>query len=157
QIGRGWSGQMVHDGFSSYDRFRQATHQQCLGHVLRRLREMLGQASRGAVRYPRQLIQLFTEAIHLRNRHLQGEVSAEQLSAARAGLEERLRRLSRPRTKVAAYRRLAKHLRRHQGEWFAFLSHPELEPTNWEAEQAIRPAVVNRKVWGGNRSWAGAH
>jgi hypothetical protein len=24
------------------------------------------------------------------------------------------------------------------------------------AEQAIRPAVVNRKVWGGNRTWLGA-
>ena len=23
-------------------------------------------------------------------------------------------------------------------------------------EQAIRPAVVNRKVWGGNRTWIGA-
>jgi transposase len=32
-----------------------------------------------------------------------------------------------------------------------------MEPTNWEGEQAIRPAVVNRKVWGGNRTWAGAH
>ena len=32
-----------------------------------------------------------------------------------------------------------------------------MEPTNWEAEQAIRPAVVNRKVWGGNRTWVGAH
>jgi transposase len=30
------------------------------------------------------------------------------------------------------------------------------EPTNWEGEQAIRPAVVNRKVWGGNRTWPGA-
>ena len=29
-------------------------------------------------------------------------------------------------------------------------------PTNWQAEQAIRPAVVNRKVWGGNRTEAGA-
>jgi transposase len=35
-IGIGWTGKMVHDGFSSYDRFAQATHQQCLGHVLRR-------------------------------------------------------------------------------------------------------------------------
>jgi transposase len=31
------------------------------------------------------------------------------------------------------------------------------EPTNWKAEQAIRPAVVNRKVWGGNRTAAGAN
>lgn len=31
-----------------------------------------------------------------------------------------------------------------------------MEPTKWEAEQAIRPVVVNRKVGGGNRTWAGA-
>jgi transposase len=44
----------------------------------------------------------------------------------------------------------------HRDEWFTVLSHPEVEPTNWEAEPAIRPAVVNRKVWGGNRTWVGA-
>jgi transposase len=31
-----------------------------------------------------------------------------------------------------------------------------LPATNWMAEQALRPAVVNRKVWGGNRTWIGA-
>jgi hypothetical protein len=30
------------------------------------------------------------------------------------------------------------------------------DATNWRAEQAIRPAVVNRKAWGWNRSEAGA-
>ncbi|MBX3354116.1 MAG: transposase [Phycisphaeraceae bacterium] len=32
-----------------------------------------------------------------------------------------------------------------------------LDATNYRAEQAIRPAVVNRKVWGGSRTEAGAH
>lgn len=27
-----------------------------------------------------------------------------------------------------------------------------IDATNWRAEQAIRPCVVNRKVWGGNRT-----
>jgi transposase len=157
QIGIGFSGKMVHDGFSSYDRFGKATHQQCLGHVLRRLREMLGKATRGAVHYPRKLIALFTEAIHLRNGYLKGEESAERLKQARDGFDERLGRLVEPARQVAAYETLSGHLRRHLDEWFTFLSHPEVEPTNWEAEQAIRPAVVNRKVWGGNRTWAGAH
>ena len=31
-----------------------------------------------------------------------------------------------------------------------------IDATNHKAEQAIRPAVVNRKVWGGNRTQAGA-
>jgi transposase len=155
-IGIDGAGTMTHDGFSSYGRFESAMHQQCLGHVLRRARELLAQATRGAVHYPRRLIALLTEAIHLRNRHLRGEVSAEALRAARASFDERLEQLARPAREVPAYETLSEHLWQHRGEWFAFLEHPEVEPTNWEAEQAIRPAVVNRKVWGGNRTWAGA-
>lgn len=155
-IGIDWGGVLAHDGWSSYDRFFEATHQQCLGHVLRRARELLAKATRGAVHYPRQLIGLFTEAIHLRNRHLRGELSAAALAAARAGFDARLRRLAHPPRVVREYDRLSWHLWRHLDEWFVFLERPWVEATNWKAEQAIRPAVVNRKVWGGNRTEAGA-
>ena len=53
-------------------------------------------------------------------------------------------------------RRLAKHLLKHSMHWFWFLIDPTIDATNYQAEQAIRPAVVNRKVWGGNRTWIGA-
>src|SRR5580693_1907882 len=33
---------------------------------------------------------------------------------------------------------------------------PGLDATNWRAELAIRFGVILRKVWGGNRTWAGA-
>jgi len=155
-IGLDWSGKMTHDGFSSYNRFTKAKHQQCLGHVLRRVRELQAKATRGAVRFPRQLIALFTEAIHLRNRYLKGEVSAQTLKEARAGFDARLEKLAWPAREVPAYETLSGHLWSHLGEWFTFLSHPEVEPTNWQGEQAIRPAVVNRKVWGGNRTCVGA-
>jgi len=47
--------------------------------------------------------------------------------------------------------------REHEiGALFAFLAHTDLPATNHRAEQAIRPAVVNRKVSGGNRTWNGA-
>ena len=39
---------------------------------------------------------------------------------------------------------------------FLFLWDPSLDATNWRAEQAIRPAVVIRKVCGGNRTRHGA-
>ena len=41
-------------------------------------------------------------------------------------------------------------------QWFWFLIDPTIAATNYRVEQAIRPAVVNRKVWGGNRTWLGA-
>jgi transposase len=37
-----------------------------------------------------------------------------------------------------------------------FLRLPGVQATNWRAEQAIRPPVVTRKRWGGNRTWTGA-
>jgi transposase len=37
-----------------------------------------------------------------------------------------------------------------------FLGDPTVPATNYRAEQAIRPAVVNRKVSGGNRTEAGS-
>jgi hypothetical protein len=86
QIGLGWTGQMTPDGFSSYDRFPKATHQQCLRHIIKRVRELAAKATRGAVHYPRKLLALFTEAIHLRNRHLKGEVPAAERKQARKRL-----------------------------------------------------------------------
>jgi transposase len=153
-IGRDWDGVLIHDGFASYDRFERATHQQCLAHVLRRCRELLADATRGAVRFPRALVALFTEAIHRRNEYLRG--AAATLAGARDDFEERLLGLLVPDRAVPAYETLRWHLWDHFGEWLAFLGDVRIEATNWPAEQALRPAVVNRKVWGGNRTEAGA-
>ena len=54
-------------------------------------------------------------------------------------------------------RKFLKHLRAEREALFTFLYRPEVPATNWWSEQAIRPAVVNRKVWGGNRTWGGAY
>ena len=53
-------------------------------------------------------------------------------------------------------RKLVGHLYKEREALFTFLTHQGVDATNWRAEQAIRPAVVNRKVWGGNRTWRGA-
>jgi transposase len=156
-IGEDWSGILTHDGYASYEtRFPAAIHQQCVGHVLRRARDLLATAVRGAVHFPQRLISLFTEAIHLRNDYHRGLATLEQMENQRETFDERLWKLvSVPRV-VPAYQKFANHLMDHFEQWFAFVFEPRIEPTNWQAEQAIRPAVVNRKVWGGNRTPAGA-
>jgi transposase len=55
-----------------------------------------------------------------------------------------------------ANRRLANHLRHEQPWLFTFLYCPGLEATNNAAERALRPAVIARKTWGGNRTENGA-
>src|SRR5262245_7031788 len=155
-IGPDWEGVLVRDGFASYDRFSEALHQQCLAHVLRRAREMLETATRGAVRFPRAVIELFTGAIHLRKQYVAGQVPAAVWEGARDRCETRLLGLLQRRRVTPGYQALADHLRRHFASWFTFLTDESVPATNWPAEQAIRPAVVNRKVWGGNRTEAGA-
>jgi len=66
-------------------------------------------------------------------------------------------RLPAPSYRSEQNRRLAKHLN-HEFEYlFTYLKCPGLEATNYRGEQAIRPGVVARKVWGGNRTPNGAH
>lgn len=155
-IGADWSGILTHDGFASYDRFEEAIHQQCVGHVLRRARDLLATAVRGAVHFPQRVITLFTEAVHLRNEFHRGHVTREHLEDQREVFDDRLLKLATAPRVVPAYQTFANHLMKHFEQWFAFVFEPKIEPTNWQAEQAIRPAVVNRKVWGGNRTAAGA-
>ena len=156
-LGVHYAGGLVHDGWGPYDRFWRAFHQQCLAHLLRRCVEMIAAATRGAVRFPRQVKQLLTDALALRHRHEAGQVSAHGLAVARGRLDKRCDHLLEWTRADAANERLAKHLARHRNQLFTFLRHPGLDATNWRAEQALRPAVVNRKVWGGSRTPAGAH
>ena len=57
---------------------------------------------------------------------------------------------------VPSVQRFAAHLTVEASALFTFLGDPATDATNWRAEHAIRPAVVMRKVCGGNRSVRGA-
>ena len=52
--------------------------------------------------------------------------------------------------------RLTNRMQRHWTEWFTFLDDPEVKPDHNDAERALRPVVVHRKVTGGARSDWGA-
>ena len=155
-IGIGWSGSMTHDGFSSYNkRFVDAVHQQCVGHVLQRAHTMAESATGRAKDFPRQVIDLFQDALNVRDQFQAGHLSRQELLGAHEDYNQRLAELSRrPRTNEANAL-LAQHLYQHTGEWFMFLVDPSIPATNHLGEQALRGPIVNRKVWGGNRTPAG--
>jgi transposase len=155
-LGRDYAGVMVHDGWSPYDSFAQASHQQCLGHLLRRCHDLLETATRGAVRFPRRVQGLLQAALDLRDRHAASQVSDHGLAVARGRLANALADAIFPTKSSAANERLAQHLWNHRDQLLTFLSIPGLDATNWRAELAIRFGVILRKVWGGSRTWAGA-
>jgi transposase len=155
-LGLDYGGALIHDGWSPYDRFENARHQQCLQHLLRRCDEMEAAATRGAVRFPRRVAELLRAGLDLRDRHTAGQVSTPGLAVARGRLENQLSDLIFPPKTYAANERLAQHLWNHRDDLFTFLRQPALDATNWRAELAIRFGVILRKVWGGSRTWAGA-
>jgi transposase len=155
-LGLDYDGTLIHDGWSPYDHFKDARHQQCLQHLLRRCDDMEAASTRGAVCFPRRVAELLRTGLDLRDRHAAGPVSAHGLAVARGRLGNQLSDLVCPPKANAANERLAQHLWAHRDDLFTFLRQPGLDATNWRAELAIRFLVIRRKVWGGSRTRAGA-
>lgn len=155
-LGADYAGYLNHDGWAPYGRFEKAIHQTCVAHLLRRAHLLLEEATRGAVRFPRAVRGILKDALALRDRHEAGEVSDHGLAVAWGRLSSRIEALGNWRLSNDENRKFRKHLMNHQDEILTFLRAPEVPATNHLAERAIRPAVVNRKVWGGNRTENGA-
>jgi transposase len=154
-LGRAFAGVIVRDGWAPYRRFTQALHQTCLAHLLRRCRLLHADYPRaGFVTTVQQILQ---HALTVRDRYLADRVSALGLAVARGQLLARLNPLLEHPGRTADVRRFAAHLAVEWPALFTFLFDPmTIDATNWRAEQALRPAVVTRKVCGGNRSTRGA-
>ena len=156
-LGEDYDAWLVHDGLRCYCGLKKAQHQTCLTHLIRRCKEMAERATPAAARFPLQVKTLLQQALLLGDRYENQEVSLHGLAVATGRLEKAMDRLLDTTYRTASNQRLAKHLR-HQREYlFTFLHCPGLEGTNSRAERAIRPAVIARKVWGGNRNWSGAN
>jgi transposase len=155
-IGANFSGQLVHDGWAPYDRYLDASHQQCNTHLLRRCGEMIQTATPGAAVFPGAVKAVLQKGLELRDERDAGERSLRSTRNQATRLTNAIRRLCRCVKRNAANERLAAFLYRHAGQLFTFLRHRDLDATNWRGEHAMRYAVVNRKVWGGNRTDKGA-
>ena len=84
------------------------------------------------------------------------QITAKAARHAADRLDAQMEKLLKPIKRNGPNERFAKHLWKHRNQLFSFLRHKDIGATNYRAEQALRPAVVNRKVWGGNRSQDGA-
>jgi transposase len=149
-VGDDYDGTLVRDGYVIYRHYELATHQSCLGHLIRRSDELVTDLPDWARGTPKRVKSLLKEALAARG------LGKKRRSEALADIAERMELLCEEPQVHDENRRLVNHLRNEKDALFTFLTDPEVDATNWRAETGIRPAVVNRKVWGGNRTDNGA-
>jgi transposase len=153
-LGADFAGVLVRDGWAPYRQFTAAAHQTCLAHLLRRCRVVTADHPHSP--FGAEVQAILQPALAVRDRYHAGTISTHGVAVARGHLITRLEaRLAQP-SGVLDVQRFVRHLSRKFSAMWSFLFDPSIDATNWRAEQAIRPAVVTRKVCGGNRSWIGA-
>src|SRR6516225_3037613 len=155
-LGADYEGWLTHDGWRVYYQFLRASHQSCLRHLLRRCEDLLQVASAAAARFPLKVQAVLQQALALRDRYHNHEISLHGLWTATGRLETKLDRVLAHPGRDELDRRFAKHLLHERPYLFTFLYCPGLDATNNVSERAIRALIGARKNWGGNRTPRGA-
>ncbi|MEN3285525.1 MAG: transposase [Solirubrobacteraceae bacterium] len=155
-LGEDFSGVLERDGWAPYRRFANARHQTCAAHLLRRTGELIADSVAGKARVPHAARRILKDALALRDERDQDVIDADEFGLRVSEINERTDKLLQTRATHKPNRRLLAHLATEREHMFTFLTEPGVQATNWRAEQALRPAIVNRKSWGGNRTPKGA-
>lgn len=156
-LGPGFNGTLLRDGWAPYRQFEEATHQTCIGgHLIRRCKLNLETAQQGAARLPHAVLRILQRALRLRDHWLDQPPSPHGRAVHAGIVAAEMDRFLAWKPTDNENRKLVKHLRNERDALFTFLRNPAVPASNWWGEQAIRPAVVTRKIWGGNRTAHGA-
>lgn len=156
-LGEDFEGVLCVDGWAPYRGFDHAQIQTCLAHLLRRSKELREAPPTAAcAAWFESVAAVLHEALALRKRRNEATISDCGLRIAKGKIEAKMDRLLEEPDLHDESLRFAIHLLRYRDGLFLFLDRTDVDATNYRAEQAIRPAVINRKTSGGNRTPRGA-
>jgi transposase len=145
-----YDGVLIRDGWAPYRQFTAALHQICVTRLLRRAHTLRLDHPRSP--WGTAVEQVLLDGLALRDRRDAQAISEHGLAVARGRLLTRLGDLIDTAPPLPVAQRFAAHLATGFPAVFAFLWEPGIDATNWCAEQAIRPAVLARKICSGNRT-----
>jgi transposase len=149
-----FAGALGVDGWAGYINLPYLKGQD-MAHLLRRCAGLLEVQQRGAARFPHAVKQVLQRGMAVKKLH--GELPADDYAACVDQVRGEMTAVLEGRIQEPANLRFANHLRNHEAELFTYLDVPGMPPTTALVEQEVRPAVVIRKMSGGNRTAAGAH
>ena len=163
-----FDGVLISDCLNIYDAWK-GPQQKCYAHHLRYLRECMDVRPNSLI-LP-QLRQLLLDALDLGRQNQAGNLSPPVYEQRREELDQRADKLLRvkkgKRKKLVVVhpphgdygsleRKSILRLARQRDHLFTFLDEPQVDATNNFAERQLRPAVIQRKLSCGNRTWRGA-
>lgn len=158
-LGEDFSGILSSDCWSAYSPQSSEHKQKCLAHIERELAALAGSNFAANRQFAQGVFVILHSAREAYRHYHNGQLTRAQLATFRVIVEAELAYvLEHPPHSgwPADAQALAKRFYRHWHEWFTFLSHPTVKPDNNDAQRALRPVVVHRKVSGGARShWGG--
>ena len=157
-LGPYFDGTLVTDCYSGYAAHQAKAKQKCLAHLARTARDWQ------KIVPPQSLADTFFTAVkewvrrgcRFYHQRARGELTTESLAAEETWLRGELQRLEICPLDHDKALTLQGRICRHVGEWLVFIDDPRVPPTNNQAERALRPLVVLRKITFGHRSESGA-
>lgn len=157
-LGERFSGTLVSDFLSTYERYEAKSKQKCNIHLIRELNRILKNWPDDPLtqRYCQRLKSLIQEALALKKDFKKGNLSWRSLRRKRKLIVSDLADFEICPPNRRPLVRIAKRIAKYKGELLTFLDNPALEGHNNQAEGEIRPNVLFRKITFGNRSLQGA-
>jgi transposase len=147
----GFRGILICDGWKAYRGFAE-TIQRCWAHLLREA-DYLGEHVSEAKKLAAELHLIFNECKDF----LEGNPAEKERTQFNEAMKARMSWLLQLPFVTEAMRKFVKKIQNGFDHWFTFLLHPEIEPTNNNAERALREHVVIRKIIGTLRNEKGTH
>ncbi len=163
-LGTNFGGVLVTDRYAAYNSTNPAERQTCLAHIIRRAKEIAQELSLlknnyrdlQAESFCAGIAKLFSRACKVGQKISSGLITIEQIPAIEKKFLENLKTYCAHQLNFSSAETLrSKLIGKEINQLFTFLRHPDVPPTNNQAEQSLRSIVIFRKIIFGTRSASG--
>ena len=143
------------DFYSAYPCFMKEADvkvQFCWAHLIREIKFLSESSDKVTANYGHRLLKLCRLIFHLQ--HRRRELGEETFRRKMSRLKDKFLATGR-HSQASGARDMVARLKQYGEQYFLFLEHPHIEPTNNLAEREVRHCVIDRRITQGTRGNAG--
>lgn len=166
-LGNHFDGVLNTDGYAAYNAVHAKERQTCLAHLIRKSKDIRQEIllmkprfqDKESLRFCSSVSTLLTKACKIGNKFNAGHIDRHHADAFKSRLYSAVDTICSRKLKeqkVEAFRQRLVDPNKDYDRLFTFLKHPDVQPTNNQAEQSLRDIVIFRKICFGTRSAEGS-